>query len=98
VTKVLFISATYDEGPNEIVAVFPYMLAKADYNYVGCYAHIGQHSAASEDWVLEQAVASEPDYRNLLSEISGLYGKSHIEVLDCYPDDAKTYRASLNHV
>jgi hypothetical protein len=40
--------------------------------YIVCYAHVGQHSSCSWDWVAKNTVPATPDqYASLLAELEG---------------------------
>lgn len=65
-------SPIYDEY--EIVAVFPTEQASVlDPSRMGCYAHIGQHSACSQDWYYKTRPATPEEYADLLTELKSIY-------------------------
>lgn len=60
-----------ERGPgDDILAVFPH-----EYEYdgrVGCYAHVGQHSACSMGYVLQKTQPAKPEeYAGLKRELEG---------------------------
>lgn len=69
-TLVKFIK---DKETNQIVAIFPkeYWTTWSK-ETVTCYAHIGQHSAASIEWVKDQPLANPEEYKALLSELKSI--------------------------
>lgn len=63
-TKVKFVK----DDTGEITAIFPEI--KENNNCVLCYAHLGQHSAASRQWIKEKTQpAAEEEYSDLLKEL-----------------------------
>lgn len=40
---------------------------------ITCYAHVGQHGGASRVWLSKGRPATEPQYRDLLRELRGIY-------------------------
>ena len=66
-TKVFFVKCV-DEFEGVIVAVMPEDIADMQGNPT-CYAHIGQHSACSKEWYLEQKMAKPKEYADLLREL-----------------------------
>ena len=67
VVSVLFVKET---TPDNILAVFP--LEAQNNNLIICYSHIGQHSAASKEYVKELKEASPEDYKSLQDELTSL--------------------------
>lgn len=66
-TLVIF----YKEGDGEIMAYFPL----ENFDLAGnktSYAHIGQHSACSPDYVKDLPVAAEREYTELYNELTEL--------------------------
>jgi len=53
------------------VAFFPY--EAANYGYLGCYAHLGQHAESDLGYYQTTKAAKESDYADLLSELRGIY-------------------------
>lgn len=67
---------------------------------VTVYSHIGQHSEGSLDWVYEQKPATRKEYKDLLSEIKGIYGNVLIhgaELATPYPNFQKFTHWSMKH-
>ena len=62
-TKVKF----YKEGKS-VLAVFPEEIADGQYNML-CYAHLGQHSACSKEYIRNKKLAIKEEYKELLSEL-----------------------------
>lgn len=62
-TKVKF----YKEK-EDILAVFPEEIADGQFNLL-CYAHIGQHSAASKEYLKGKKLATKEEYTPLLQEL-----------------------------
>jgi len=57
------------EKDGEILAVFP------DDKELTCYAHIGQHSACTQDYIDEEtSPASKKEYADLYKELTELVG------------------------
>lgn len=56
------------ERGGSIVAVLPYEIADLSGNMTS-YAHIGQHSAMSPDYLRDTTPAREDEYRELLDEL-----------------------------
>ena len=52
----------------DITAVF--IDDKTCFPYLGCYAHIGQHSVCSVEWIRKTKPAK--NYNNLLNELEGI--------------------------
>jgi len=60
------------EKDNAILAVFPHEIVDCEGNIM-CYAHVGQHSGASYDYVLKKTVpASETEYIDLKTELESI--------------------------
>lgn len=76
---VIFVKDTEHDG--EINAVFPELLWSEPLygrKLVTCYAHRGQHSSCSRDWVMddERRIATEDEYMPLLKELKDIgYGE-----------------------
>ena len=57
----------------EITAVFPAMAATVGEPWhMNCYAHIGQHGAASVEWVRKAKPVKPHEYAALLSELKSI--------------------------
>lgn len=81
-TKVLF----YKDENGEVFAYFPELVFDNKGNKT-CYAHIGQHSACSPDYVNDKTPAMYNEYQDLLRELIGQgYKDLFIET-----DQATTY-------
>lgn len=70
-TTVIF----YKEG-NEVLAVFPYDQPR--HGQVACYAHIGQHSAASVEFVEKLKRAKKVEYSALKNELERIGYKLNV--------------------
>lgn len=55
----------------ELCAYFPAEPWDMFGNYITCYAHIGQHGAASLDWLQKGRPATENEYAALKKELEG---------------------------
>lgn len=65
-----------EREPGSILAVFPTLYETG--NTVTCYAHIGQHGAASPDYILHDTTPAAPDeYAPLLAELRSIYENPH---------------------
>lgn len=54
----------------EVTAVFPTLPGAVGDEYsMTCYAHVGQHGIASEEWVRGAKLAKEREYTALLQEL-----------------------------
>lgn len=61
-----------DKLDGEIIAVFPYMVEYKAHE-VGCYVHIGQHSACSFDYYYARTKpATSEEYADLKSELESI--------------------------
>lgn len=67
-TRVTFVT----DSTGEVTALFPDLPSNP--GYVLCYAHIGQHSEASREWVRKQRQSTIDERAQLLREVSGIYG------------------------
>jgi len=71
-TIVTFYKETDEEtGIETVMAYFPL----DSYNGTDtrtCYAHLGQHSACSPDYVKDLPLATKKEYTGLLNELTGL--------------------------
>lgn len=59
------------EKDGEICAFFPYEIADLNGN-ISCYAHIGQHSAASVDYYHETKPCTTAEYTDLMTELQSI--------------------------
>ena len=57
-----------EDRDGDITAVF--IDDKSCFPYLGCYAHIGQHSVCSVEWIRKTKPAK--NYNNLLNELEGI--------------------------
>jgi hypothetical protein len=58
------------EGVGDIIALFPYEVENNALNLISCYSHIGQHSTADYDAVVNQSEpANKKEYTNLFDEL-----------------------------
>ena len=75
-TNVQFYLATYDANESdeqpykEVIAVFVDEILKGT-DYLGCYAHLGQHSTCSLDFLRENCrkINKKEDYQELKTEL-----------------------------
>ena len=61
----------YKEEDGDVLAYFPLEVFDRAGNNTS-YAHIGQHSACSPDYVKDLPLATEKEYRELKNELEGL--------------------------
>lgn len=66
------IKILFKKADDEIFAVFPY---ESFDGYLTCYAHIGQHSLCDINYAYDAKNASEDEYKDLLKELTNIYGK-----------------------
>lgn len=59
------------ESNGNIVAFFPYEIADLNGN-ISCYAHIGQHSAASLEYYRGTKPCTPAEYADLLTELQSI--------------------------
>ena len=64
--KVKFV---YTKEYDEVTAVF---VDEKNTQLPDCYAHVGQHSICSIDWVKEQKPATKKQYEPLLKELQSI--------------------------
>jgi hypothetical protein len=69
VTPVIF---KYDKGSRDVFAAFPTLAGDMNPATMTSYAHLGQHSAASMDYVAECKPAAPADYAPLLKELRAI--------------------------
>ena len=68
-TPVLFRA---DKKDGEVTAVFPTLVASTHDESMMCYAHVGQHSGCSRQWVRRNTrPATFEEYRDLKAELEG---------------------------
>jgi len=58
------------EPDGTILAYFPHM--KHNGNQMTCYAHVGQHSACSPEYVKELTLATPEQYADLKAELESI--------------------------
>lgn len=77
------IPVMYREQDGEVTAVFPTLRYRDDNDSddVTCYAHIGQHSAASWGWIAETRGATPKEYADLHKELTGIYHDAELIVI-----------------
>lgn len=71
-TKVLFFDIPETKNYNgEILAIFPDIIEKkqAGHIFYSCYAHLGQHSTAQDEFINNKKLASPDQYADLLKEL-----------------------------
>ncbi len=63
----------------EVTAIFPTLPFDRHGAQLTCYAHVGQHGGASWDWYHGRThrPATRKEYRPLLRELRGIYGRKH---------------------
>ena len=72
-TKVIFKMARYGDGERELIAFFPG--GTANRGCIRCYAHMGQHGEAREEFYALQCRNVTPkQYAPLKRELENLYG------------------------
>lgn len=64
----------------EVLAVFPEEIADGQFNML-CYAHIGQHSACSKEYLRGKKLASPEQYNDLHAELIG-QGYDDLQIID----------------
>jgi hypothetical protein len=75
-TKVIFLREPYPDymdsmrGEVEIGAFFPE--EPQSFNTILCYAHVGQHSGASRDYMKSLEPATKNEYQSLLDELQSI--------------------------
>lgn len=67
----VFVRFLVHEGSDEVLAVFPYVVADMDGNLL-CYQHTGQHGAVSKDYVKECRDATPEEKAALKKELQEL--------------------------
>ena len=73
-----------------IDAVFLNEIHSYDYQLT-CYAHTGQHSACSIDWLYQDTTpATQAEYKDLLNELTNSIGYTYLEVVNRLPAYSKT--------
>lgn len=75
-TKVKF----YKQKDGDILAVFPEEIFDNKGN-ITCYAHIGQHSACSKEYLKGLKLATPSEYNDLLDELIG-QGYDDLRIID----------------
>jgi hypothetical protein len=65
-TRVIF---RIDRKCDECVALFPAIAGTRDPWTCSCYAHVGQHSSATVDYVRASRLAKPAEYRDLAAEL-----------------------------
>lgn len=72
---VLFRADRSGDHKGEVTAVFPTLPADRWPNMT-CYAHIGQHSACSPDWLRTTRPTKPDEYAGLLAELRSIYERA----------------------
>lgn len=67
-TKVKFLVAVDIFGREDLFAFFPEEIADSEGNPT-CYAHVGQHSACSQQYADDAREATKEEYTPLLEEL-----------------------------
>jgi len=60
----------YVEPDGQVMAYFPHM--KHNGNQMTCYAHVGQHSACSPEYIKELNPATAEQYADLKAELESI--------------------------
>lgn len=81
---VIFRAEKSGDHKGEVTAVFP--TVDEGRGNVMCYAHIGQHGAASYDWYRTTRPATAEEYADLLAELRGIYTTRPAANPDIYGD------------
>ena len=68
-------NVTFRKCGGVVFAIFPDIQADSWGNVLS-YATIGQHGAASTDWLDDDPVSAD-EYSELLTELEGIYGQSY---------------------
>ena len=72
---------------DEVVAVFPFVKASNNGNML-CYAHIGQHSECTQEWVDNDTIQCPKQlYQDLKKELEDIGYELAIECENCTPRD-----------
>ena len=80
----------------EVLALFPYQLESLG-GTVTCYTHIGQHSSADYNHVIDKSRPATPEeYKDLHAELIGIYQRLQIVKRRNYNKYLQEYR-SLAH-
>lgn len=75
--KPLAVLYRWDIEDKSPVAIFPTIAATVDGSQLQCYAHVGQHSGASLDWLRDKTrPATEAEYAPLARELRRVGYKS----------------------
>lgn len=70
-TVVIFRAEKSGSHRGDVTAVFP-ELVEDDLGLVRCYAHLGQHGAASRQWYYTTRPAKPAEYRELAKELRAI--------------------------
>ena len=93
-TKVVF--KKFEDG--EVIALFPQEAGDLDPRTMQSYMHVGQHSAAHEDFAQEIELASPEEYADLQAELVRI-GYDDLEVgNDITAEDRMAREADLARV
>jgi hypothetical protein len=71
ITKVVFIEFDCGDGTTETTALFPFIEADKQGNIL-CYAHIGQHGAATPELLVNERLSTYSEYEALLNELQSI--------------------------
>jgi hypothetical protein len=75
ITPVVFRAERSGPFKGDVTAVFPTDAADINGYQMGCYAHVGQHSACSRQWYWTTRAATPAEYASLKRELeSAPYG------------------------
>lgn len=81
-------------GAPEVTAIFPTLPHDSAGRYLTCYAHVGQHGGASEEWINGTRPAAPAEYADLLAELRLIYEPD--ETLRVVKRRSPTMRAAFN--
>jgi len=73
-----------DKEDSAIVAIFPTIWETG--NTMLCYAHVGQHGSASDEYYYSTLPATPDEYGDLLRELTAIYTTRPLAMPDIYGD------------
>lgn len=71
----------YIEDGSEVLAVFPDQIENNRTGALLCYAHIGQHSSCTKEYLAKCRPAKAREYKDLLAELKSV-GYEDLEILN----------------
>ena len=90
--RVIFRESKGEFGHKYLDCIFIDSMPECNPGNLTCYAHIGQHSECSIDWLYETKPAVI--YDDLLKEIASIYHEYELEILDRLPPKKSLRMAS----